>query len=65
MILRLTAAAKLCGIDRTTLWRWSQSDPRVTRAIFRPGWYSVEKLADAGLCAHPKPGTTRAKRSVA
>lgn len=53
MILRLAAAAKLCRVDRTTLWRWRQTDVRLARCEFKPGWYIVERLAELGLC--PKP----------
>ncbi len=53
MILRLSAAAKRCGIDRTTLWRWTRENMRVKGCLFKPGWYVVEKLAALGLCAAP------------
>lgn len=53
MILRLSAAAKRCGVDRTTLWRWTCEDSRVHRCLFRRGWYIVERLAALGLCAPP------------
>lgn len=53
MILRTSAAAKRCGVDRTTLWRWTLEDARVYRCLFKPGWYVVEKLAELGLCSAP------------
>lgn len=55
MIERAAAAAKRCGVDRSTLYRWSVADPRVRRAVWKRGWFVIERLAEAGLCPHPQP----------
>jgi hypothetical protein len=54
MLLRTAAAAKLCGVSRFTLWRWTCDDVRVRSCMFRRGWYRVEALAQAGLCQMPQ-----------
>jgi hypothetical protein len=58
MIIRTTAAAKLCGVTRSTLWRWTLEDARVYRCLFKPGWYIVERLAEIGLCQPPPAHVT-------
>lgn len=55
MILRLGATAQLCGMDRTTLWRWTKTDVRVRACLFKRGWYVIEKLAAIGMCQMPAP----------
>lgn len=62
MILRLGAAAKVCGVERTTLWRWTKTDVRVRACLFKRGWYVVEKLAAIGLCQMPAPPPPPLKR---
>lgn len=56
MIARLSKAAKMCGINRTTLWRWRLNDARIARCEFKPGWFIVERLAELGLCPKPPEG---------
>lgn len=53
MILRTGPAARLCGIARSTLHAWTQTDKRVRACQFKRGWYVIDKLAALGLCAQP------------
>lgn len=46
--------AGLLGISRTTLYMWTVNDARVRACVFRPGYYSVQKLRDAGLLTRPE-----------
>jgi predicted site-specific integrase-resolvase len=50
--------AALLGVDRSTLHRWTVEDPKLRGCVFRRGYYSVQKLRDAGILTKP---TTEAK----
>ena len=65
VIARTAAAARLCGISRFTLWRWTLDDVRVRACLFKRGWYKVESLAALGLCTVPTPAAMPVKRRVA
>lgn len=64
MILRTSAAAKRCNVDRTTLWRWTCDDARVYACLFKPGWYVVERLAALGLCPAPPADVSNATPTI-
>jgi hypothetical protein len=54
-LIRPTALAAELGMDRTTLWRWTRDDIRLRACLFRPGWFSVQKLRDCGLLTAGQP----------
>lgn len=56
MIARLSKAAALCGVNRTTLYRWRLTDKRIASCEFKPGWFIVDRLAELGLCPNPPEG---------
>lgn len=45
--------AAILGVDRSTLHRWTIDDPRLSACVFRRGYYSVQKLRDAGILTKP------------
>lgn len=47
--------ADLLGICRSTLHRWTQEDIRLKACVFRRGFYSVQRLRDAGILTQPAP----------
>lgn len=49
MIVRSGAAAELCGIDRTTLYRWACEDAHVRACMFRRGWWVIERMDALGM----------------
>lgn len=53
MIVRTAKAAALCGVDASTLWRWTCVDERVQACQFKRGYYVVDKLAALGLTIKP------------
>lgn len=53
VIARTAKAAELCGVDPSTLWRWTNDDARVAACLFRRGQYVVDKLAALGLTKKP------------
>lgn len=55
MILRTGPAAARCGIARSTLHAWTQTDKRVRACMFKRGWYVIDRLAALGLCEAPAP----------
>ncbi len=53
MIARTAEAAALCGVDASTLWRWTTNDARVAACLFKRGYYVIDKLAALGLTKKP------------
>lgn len=51
--------AELLGIDRSTLHRWTVEDPKLRGCVFRRGYYSVQKLRDAGILTKPAQGASQ------
>lgn len=48
-LLRPGQLAALLGVSRATVHRWTTNDVRVARCLFRPGYFSVHLLREAGL----------------
>lgn len=54
-LVKPSQLASLLGICRSTLHRWTHDDIRLQACLFRPGFYSVQKLRDAGILTQPAP----------
>ena len=52
-LLKSGQLAEALGVDRSTLHRWTINDPRLRACLFRRGYYSVQKLRDAGILTKP------------
>ncbi len=57
-LIRARDLAAEIGIARNTLWRWTAEKPALRACLFRPGWYSVQKLREAGIVTTPEPSTS-------
>ena len=47
------ALAKELGVHINTLCRWTRQDRRFRQCLFRRGWFSVQRLREAGILANP------------
>lgn len=54
-LVKCAQLAGLLGVDQSTLYRWTNEDVRVRNCLFRTGYYSVQKLRDAGLLVLAAP----------
>lgn len=53
-LIRTGKLAKVLGVSTNTLIDWTNNDVRVRNCLFRRGWYSVQRLRDAGLVTRPE-----------
>lgn len=47
------ALAAELGVHINTLCRWTRQDKRFRQCLFRRGWFSVQRLREAGIIAAP------------